>query len=309
MMKASRITAAAVALCAAGLSAAPGEALAQAQSARVVAAQEAQQRADFARLLESAKGLNKALKRISQERKLDYAAVVQAGEQKIVDAERAANDGRLAEARLMLDDAYLASKRAIVEIAAKSAPARTAGAPAAAPADPGAQKAYASRKDSVVALRDALARVAEEKGDDKGRAEVPLIDKLVADADSHLAAGELRQGRAILDHAYLRAKVQIERLRGGDTLVRTLHFDSKADEYRYEQDRNETYRMLMPMLVPNGSAREAQLKGGLERARSLRGEADTKAKGEAYDDALRLIDESTAEYQKAIRNAGVLIPG
>ena len=300
--------AAAVALCAAGLIVGPGEVLAQAQSARVAASVEAQQRADFARLLDSAKGLNAALKRISQERKLDYAAQVQAGEQKVGEAERAAAEGRLVDARLMLDDAYLGSKLAIAEIARKNGPAQVER-PAATSADGDAQKRYASRKESAVALRDALARVAQEKGDDKGRAEVSVIDKLIADADKHVTTGELRQGRAILDHAYLRAKVQIERLRGGETLVRALQFDSKGDEYRYEQDRNETYRMLIPMLVPNGSDREARLKGVLERARSLRGEADQKAKGEAFDDALKLIDESTGEYQKAIRNAGVLIPG
>lgn len=307
MTKKTRIAAAVAAVCAVALIAAPGQGFAQAQSARVTAAVEAQQRADFARLLDSTKGLNAALKRISQERKLDYAAVIGKGEQQIGEAERAAAAGRLVEARMLLDDAYLGCKLAIAEIAKGSAsqPAATT----TAPADGALQKAYADRKDSTVALRDALARVAQEKGDDKGRAEVPVIDKLIADADRHVAAGEVRQGRAIVDHAYLRAKVQIERLRSGDTLVRTLHFDNKGDEYRYEQDRNETYRMLIPMLVPNGSEREAQLKGVLERARVLRGEADQKAKGQALDDALKLIDQSTAEYQKAIRNAGVLLPG
>lgn len=301
--------AAGAALFAAGLLVAPPDGIAQAQSARVTAAAEAQQRADFSRLLDSARGLNAALRRISQERRLDYSAVIEKSEQTLRAAEQAAADGRMGEGRLLLDDAYLGSKLAIAEIARKAPPVQGGAAPAAVPGDAGQSKGYAERKDSTRSLRDALARIAQEKGDDKGRAEVALIDKLIGDADVQFAAGNARQGRAILDHAYLRAKVQLERLRGGETLVRTLHFDSQADEYRYELDRNETYRMLIPLLVPNGSEREARLKDMLERARGLRGEADAKAKAEAFDDALKLIDQSTAEYQKAIRNAGVLIPG
>lgn len=301
--------AAGAALLAAGLLAAPPDGIAQAQSARVATATEAQQRADFTRLLDSAKGLNAALKRISQERRLDYSGVIDKSERTLRAAEQAVAEGRMGEGRLLLDDAYLGSKLAIAEIARKTPPVPGGAAPAAVPGEAGQSKGYAERKESTRSLRDALARVAQEKADDKGRAEVAVIDKLIGDADAQLAAGNARQGRAILDHAYLRAKVQLERLRGGETLVRTLHFDSKADEYRYELDRNDTYRMLLALLVPNGSEREARLKDVLERAHNLRGEADAKAKGEAFDDALRLIEQSTGEYQKAIRDAGILIPG
>ena len=283
------------------------EVFADVQSARVVAAEEARMKSDFARMLESTKELNKALKRVGEQRKVDNARVVQDNEARIKQAEAAAAEGKLLDARLMLEDAYLGAKLAIAELVKPAAAAPKPAVPAAA-ADPREQKEYAARKDSTKALRDALARIADEKNDDKGRAEVKVVDKLMADADGELADNP-RRGRAILDHAYLRTKVQIERLRGGETLVRTLQFDSKGDEYRYEQDRNETYRMLIPMLVPNGSARETQLKGTLDRAAKLRADADAQAKRNELDNALKTIDESTAEYQKAIRNAGVLLPG
>ena len=276
------------------------------QSARVVAAEEARMKSDFARMLESTRELNKALKRVGEQRKVDNSRVVQDNEAKIKQAEAAAADGKLLDARLLLEDAYLGAKLSIAELVKPAAAAAKPAAPAAA--DPRELKEYAARKESTKALRDALARIAEEKSDDKGRSEVKVVDKLMADADAEVAANP-RRGRAVLDHAYLRTKVQIERLRGGETLVRTLQFDSKGDEYRYEQDRNETYRMLIPMLVPNGSAREAQLKGTLDRAAKLRVDADAQAKRNELDGALKTIDESTAEYQKAIRNAGVLLPG
>lgn len=285
------------------------EVFADVQSARVVAAEEARMKGDFARTLESTRELNKALKRVGEQRKVDNSRVVQDNEAKIKQAEAAAAEGKILDARLLLEDAYLGAKLAIAELVKPAAAAAKPAAPAAAAAaDSREQKEYAARKDSTKALRDALARIADEKNDDKGRAEVKVVDKLMADADAEVAESP-RRGRAILDHGYLRTKVQIERLRGGETLVRTLQFDSKGDEYRYEQDRNETYRMLIPMLVPNGSAREAQLKGTLERAAKLRADAEAQAKRNDFDGALKTIDESTAEYQKAIRSAGVLLPG
>ncbi|AYH42233.1 hypothetical protein [Azoarcus sp. DN11] len=289
---------------------ATADVLADVQSARVVAAEEARMKSAFPRLLDSARELNKALKRVSEQRKVDNSRVVQDNDAKIKQAEAAAADGRIVDARLMLDDAYLAAKLAIADMVKSAPPAAKSASSAAGQdtPDPREQKDYAARKESTQALRDALARIADEKNDDKGRAEVQVIDKLMRDADTE-RAGNARRGRAILDHAYLRTKVQIERLRGGETLVRTLQFDSKGDEYRYEQDRNETYRMLIPMLVQNGNAREARLKDMLDRAAKLRTEADAQARRNEFEGALKTIDESTTEYQKAIRNSGVLLPG
>lgn len=287
---------------------ASADVLADVESARVVAAEEARMKGDFARMLDSAKELNKALKRVSEQRKVDNWRAVRENDARIRQAEAAAAEGKTLDARLLLEDAYLGTKLAIADLVKSTQPAAKPAAPAAAQDARGEQKDYAARKDSTKALRDALARIADEKNDDKGRAEVQIVDKLMRDADAEHAQNAKR-GRAILDHAYLRTKVQIERLRGGETLVRTLQFDSKGDEFRYEQDRNETYRMLIPLLVPNGSAREARLKETLERAARLRADADAQSRRDELDNALKTIEESTAEYQKAIRNAGVLLPG
>jgi hypothetical protein len=285
------------------------EVLAQAQSARVSAAAEAGQRNEFAQLLHSTKALNQALKRVSAERKVDNSRVIRDSEQKIQQADAAAADGKMLEARLLLEDAYLGSKLAIVALAKKS-PAAAASSQATVDAVPARQqKEYAARLESTKALRNALERIADEKNDAKAKAELSMIDKLMRDADAEVAQNNARQGRAVLDHAYLRAKVQIERLRGGETLVRALKFDSAEDEYHYELDRNDTFRMLVQLLVPDESASDLRMKGFLERARSLRSDADGKAVRHEFDEALKTIDASTGEYQKAIRNAGVMIPG
>jgi hypothetical protein len=58
-----------------------------------------------------------------------------------------------------------------------------------------------------------------------------------------------RRGRPLLDRAYLTARVSIEAMRRGDTLVRSLNFASKREEYDYEIDRNDTHRMLIKVLL------------------------------------------------------------
>ena len=284
------------------------DAFAQQPSARVATANEARQKDDFARLLDSTKVLNQALKRVSEQKKVDNASLVQANEKKIRDAESAAADGRIAAARILIDDAYLNCKLALADLAPKSSGA-SQSAVASEAANPRVQKEYAARMDSTRALRDALNRIAQEKNDEAGKAEVGLIDKLIRDADAQVAQNNVKRGRAVLDHAYLRAKVQIERLRGGETLVRELKFDSKEEEYRYELDRNETYGMLMNLLVQPGGAKEVELKAHVERAVRLRKDAEAVAAKKGYDDAVKTMEESTGEYQRALRTAGVMIPG
>ncbi|BAL22872.1 hypothetical protein [Azoarcus sp. KH32C] len=284
------------------------DAFAQQTSARVAATAEARQKDEFTRLLDSTKVLNQALKRVSEQKKVDNAALVQANDKKIHDAESAAADGRIATARILVDDAYLNCKLALADLAQKS-PSVAQPAPAADAPNPRVQKEYAARMDSTRALRDALERIANEKNDDPGKQEVALIDKLMRDADAQVAQNNAKRGRAILDHAYLRAKVQIERLRGGETLVRELKFDTKEDEYRYELDRNDTYGMLMKLLVQPGGAKEAELKAHVERAARLRKDAEGIAAKKGFEDAVKTMEESSGEYQRALRTAGVMIPG
>jgi len=285
-----------------------GEALADVSSSRVAAVIASRQREDFARLLDSTSVLNEALKRVSRQNKVDNDAVIRAGELKIDAAKAALADGRLADARVLLDDAYLGSKLAVVELMQQH-PGTSALAPRGEQAGPDERNGYAARMQSTKTLRDALVRVADEKRDETARAEIAVIDRLMRQADGLVAEQQVRRGRAVLDHAYLRAKIQLERLRGGETLVRALQFDSPRDEYRYELDRNDSYRMLVPLLVPPGGPNESGMKAHLLRAGQLREDADSMAGSGDVEAAIRVIEESSGEYQEAIRTAGVLLPG
>lgn len=170
---------------------------------------------------------------------------------------------------------------------------------------------YKTRLDSVKALQGAYKRVAGEKsGSARGVVEtVAQIEKSIAEAEKLASAGRYREGRGELDRAYLVAKAGISGLRSGDTLIRSLNFASKEEEYHYEIDRNNTHQMLITVLLEDKKATDAMIQAYVAKARELRNRADAAATAKDYGSAVRLLEESTAELVRAIRNAGVYIPG
>ena len=174
---------------------------------------------------------------------------------------------------------------------------------------------YKARLDSVNALLGAYRRVASEKGNaSKTIAEtVALIDRSVVEGQRLAQAGKFKEGRIELDRAYLVAKAGISTLRSGDTLVRSLNFANKEEEYHYEIDRNDTHQMLIKVLVEEkratNPALDQQVQGFLDKARDLRNLAEAAAVRRDHARAVKLLEESTVELVRAIRNAGIYIPG
>lgn len=172
---------------------------------------------------------------------------------------------------------------------------------------------YAARLDSVKSLLAAYRRISAEKPGAGGGAETArAMEKLMTEAERLAAAGEYAQARAPLDQAYLVAKAAISSMRSGDTLVRSLTFANREEEYHYEIDRNDTHRMLIHMLLEEkrkAAGMERMVGEFLERAAGLRAQAEAAfARGDPAG-AIRLLEESTRELVRAIRGAGVYIPG
>lgn len=176
-----------------------------------------------------------------------------------------------------------------------------------------AQTDYRARLESVKALLAAQKRISAEKANVNGAAQTTReIERLTAEAERLVAAGKVAEGRAVLDRAYLIAKAAIGDLRGGDTLVRSLKFNSKEEEFHYELDRNDTHRMLIKLLLDEkrGSGDlDKMVSGFVDRAAQLRRQAEMAAARGDYDAAVKSLEDSTAELVRAIRNAGVYIPG
>jgi hypothetical protein len=169
---------------------------------------------------------------------------------------------------------------------------------------------YQARLDSTRALLDAQKRIAAEKG---GRTSegVKQVETLIADAERQASGGRLPDAKRTVDQAYLLVKASIGTLRNGDTVVRSLNFATPAEEYHYEVDRNDTHRMLVDMLLKDkrGSGIDAMVDQAVAAAAKLRQQAEAEAARRDHKGAIKTLEDSTRELVKAIRAAGVYIPG
>ena len=104
----------------------------------------------------------------------------------------------------------------------------------------------------------------------------------------------------------------IESNRSGQTLVRSLKFASKAEEYLYEIDRNDTHSMLVGLLVgekKKSDATKQKIVDYVAEASLLRQQAEAYASENAHEQAIELLEQSTRQLVRAIRSAGIYIPG
>lgn len=173
---------------------------------------------------------------------------------------------------------------------------------------------FNNRYESVKTLLAAQQRIAKEKGGGKDAAEAAKqIETLMAEASSQAQADQIDRARSTIDQAYLLAKASIGTMRRGDTLVRSLNFATKHEEYDYELDRNDTHRMLVKVLLEerraSNPALDRSVQGFLDAAAKLRGDAEEQAKKGSYEAAIKTLEDSTRELVRAIRGAGVYIPG
>lgn len=190
-----------------------------------------------------------------------------------------------------------------------------AGVRLAKPEQVAAEKAkrdFAARLDSARALLAAQQRITQEKGAGREAQQATRsIEQQIAQAQSLAAQDKLAEARPVLDRAYLTARVSIEAMRRGDTLVRSLSFASPREEYDYEIDRNDTHRMLIRVLL--AERREAQMpesmQQAVDRAAALRGEAEAQARQGDHAGAIQRLEDSTRELVRAIRAGGLYIPG
>ena len=164
------------------------------------------------------------------------------------------------------------------------------------------------RLESTRALIAAQKRVSAEKG--AGADAVRGAEQRLEAALALREKGSVEAARAQLEESYLIAKASLGSMRAGDTLVRSLTFETKEEEYRYEVDRNDTHQMLLRVLLDGRSqAPGGQAAAAAERARGLRAKAEDLAGRGEHAAAVRLLEDSTGELVKAIRGAGVYIPG
>jgi len=172
---------------------------------------------------------------------------------------------------------------------------------------------FANKAESVDVLLTAIERVANEKGGMQNVLDKAADIRVRAGGARAIAArGDLSGARSKLDAVYEDAKLELERLREGETLVRTLNFASKEEEYHYELDRNDTHRMLLQVLLSDrkkSAGVQNLIDNYVGRSSQLRDRAEGEAGNGAFGQAVDSLEEATKYLQRAIRSAGVYIPG
>jgi hypothetical protein len=171
-----------------------------------------------------------------------------------------------------------------------------------------AQQRITTEKAASAPAGSAQAKAAREAAD-----ATRAIERQIAEAQALAAQGKVAEARPVLDRAYLTARVSIESMRRGDTLVRSLNFATPREEYDYELDRNETHQMLIKVLLSDrkdaSGAMPPAMQGLVDKAGVLRVDAEAQAKKGDHAGAIKLLEDATRELVRAIRAGGVYIPG
>ena len=218
------------------------------------------------------------------------------------------------EANATLRGGDLAAATKLLDLAARE---MMAGARLAKPEQVNGEKArrdFDARLESAQALLAAQQRITQEKSAGREAQDAARsIEQQIAQAQKLAAQERIADARAVIDRAYLTARVSIESLRRGDTLVRSLIFTSKREEFDYEIDRNETHRMLINVLLSErkdaGGAMPPAMQAFVDQAAALRKDADAQARRGDHEGAIKTLEASTRELVRAIRAGGIYIPG
>ncbi|WP_455216684.1 hypothetical protein [Kaarinaea lacus] len=172
---------------------------------------------------------------------------------------------------------------------------------------------YHKKRQSLEALLEAHKRIVAEKGSDPASEEVESFAQTKLDeARIQADKGNNAEALNLTNSAYLSVKLSLTKLREGQTLVRSLNFETKEDEYRYELGRNDTHNMLVNTVLKE--KRQDPRFGKmmdipLGQAEKLRQKAEAEAAGGDFETAIKTMEESTSNIIKAIRMAGIFIPG
>jgi tetratricopeptide (TPR) repeat protein len=172
------------------------------------------------------------------------------------------------------------------------------------------QRDYTLRLQSARALLAAQQRITQEKSAGREAQDATRqIEQQIAEGERLAAAGRVAEARVLVDRAYLTARVSIESLRRGDTLVRSLNFASAREEYDYEIDRHDTHGMLIKVLLADRKEASPQMQASIDRSALLRKDAEALARRGDHAGAIKVLEDATRELVRAIRAGGLYIPG
>lgn len=223
----------------------------------------------------------------------------------LADGRRQAGGGDLAAARRLLQQAYEAATQLIVaDRTGQVLATRRSDQYAVKPVENRNLALAEARIEAVHSLLDAYRRIAPEKGG-LNQGAVDEVTWRLEMAKVAAVTGRTNDARIEAEAAYATISTLVMGVRQGDRLIKTLAFDRPEDEYRYEQDRFASYRMLLTLAV----AEQGKGAATHPEAEAITAQAAEAAQAGNWPDAIRLMEKATAALVQAIRATGRFIPG
>lgn len=134
---------------------------------------------------------------------------------------------------------------------------------------------------------------------------------LVRQAQTEAAANRLEAANHRLDRAYRLVVDALKSFLDSQTLVYELKFETKADEFRYEQERGSGLEALLRMALNQKAAGEVkadEVQRLVESATKMRGEAEGQAARGDHAAAVGTIEKANGLLGQALRATGMMMP-
>lgn len=226
------------------------------------------------------------------------AAAVDAGRQAIEQARTALIEQRF-------DDATRGVDAAMKAVGKTSRGAQTG----AALTESAQRKTYQELSEQLATYRASVnEQTRDQRHAEAAKALLTKLDALAAEARQLEAAARLGEANKKLAAAYKLAVEEISRLRQGQEVVMSLKFATPAEEFSYEEKRFGSNQIMVDMLIAEGKAdgeRRKLIDQFLSEARRLHGEADAQAKSGRHQEAVKAMEQASAQLVRALQMMGV----
>ncbi|MEH6472257.1 MAG: hypothetical protein V7752_13500 [Halopseudomonas sp.] len=176
------------------------------------------------------------------------------------------------------------------------------------------QTDYQKLKRSVDTFLEQHERISDEKGaGSEGSALRAQVNTVVAEADKAFASKQYGIAQQLLRESFEMLRNSIESMREGETLVRSLNFATKKDEYDYELERYKSQLVLVDVLLKEKRKSSAYVAKQVDKyigvAEEARGKAETAASTGDHHAAIELLEGARKQIVRALRTGGIYVPG
>jgi uncharacterized protein YfkK (UPF0435 family) len=135
------------------------------------------------------------------------------------------------------------------------------------------------------------------------------VEDMVLKAERLAKSEQYREANEHLTSAYQLSVTLITNLRKGTTLVSSLSFASPANEFEYERQRHDSYRLLVSIMLEERHALTKRLKSQsdyyLKESEQFREEAERQAATGEYPVAIQKMEEATVQLIRILQAAGL----